>query len=379
MAENHMLRVLIVDDEEGMRLGARRVLTRGTMSIREMEEDVRFEADVAETGAEAFAKLADTSYDLMLLDYKLPDMSGLEILERLRDENADMLIVMVTAYASLDVAVSATKNGAFDFLAKPFTPDELTGVVRKAVRSLVIQRRARRLEEEKRTMRFEFLSVLSHELKAPIGAVEGYLNVMKDHTAGDSIEAYDSMIRRSLARLDGMRKLIYDLLDLTRIESGQKKRELTGVDVVECATTCIENVQPDADARGIAVRLDAPETVSIHGDAGEVEIILNNFISNAVKYNRDGGRVDIRLAREGDRVAVEVSDTGIGMTPEEKDKLFGEFVRIRNDKTRHIPGSGLGLSTVKKLAGFYDGEIEVESEPDRGSTFRIFLKDSRPA
>ncbi len=114
----------------------------------------------------------------------------------------------------------------------------------------------------------------------------------------------------------------------------------------------------------------------MRADQGEIEMILSNLLSNAVKYNRPGGRVDLTLAGDGQQVTITVADTGIGMTPEETARLFGEFVRIRNPQTLHIIGSGLGLSIVKKLAMLYDGDVAVESQPDAGSTFRVVLHDA---
>jgi two-component system, sensor histidine kinase and response regulator len=110
-------------------------------------------------------------------------------------------------------------------------------------------------------------------------------------------------------------------------------------------------------------------------DRGEIEMILNNLISNAIKYNREGGRVDVRLTREADRLTIAVADTGIGLTPEEAGRLFGEFVRIRNEKTQNILGSGLGLSIVKKLASLYGGDATVTSQSGVGSTFTVVLRD----
>ena len=105
-------------------------------------------------------------------------------------------------------------------------------------------------------------------------------------------------------------------------------------------------------------------------DRGEIEMILNNLVSNAVKYNRDGGRVDVTLRPDAGAVLIAVADTGIGMTAEEAGRLFGEFVRIKNDQTRHILGSGLGLSIVKKLAALYNGEAWVTSEPGSAARSR---------
>ena len=368
------LRALVVDDEPGMRLGTSRVLRRMRIAVPEIDAEVGFEADEAESGAAAGERLAAGTYDLVLLDYKLPDTTGLELLASVRERCPDAPVIMITAFASLDVAVSATKNGAFDFLAKPFTPDELRATVDKAVRQLLVQRQARRLAEEKRRVRFEFLRVLAHELKAPLGAVESFLHIMRDSVAGDDIANYDGPIRRSLVRIEGMRKMIGDLLDLTRIESGELRREIGDVDLVAAARACIETFQPEAEGRGIGIGLDAPAALAMRADRSEIDIILNNHVSNAVKYNRDGGRVTVALERRDGGAVLRVADTGIGMTPAEQARLFEEFFRVRNEKTSHVAGSGLGLSTVRKLVLLYGGTIEVDSRPDQGTTFTVTLR-----
>lgn len=368
------LRALVVDDEPGLCAGVARVLRRVKIEAPEGGEPFVFETDAAETGAAARARWAEKPYDLTILDYKLPDASGLDLLREWRERDGDALVIVVTAFASLDTAVSATKNGAFDFLSKPFTPEELESVVRKAVRQLLLQRRARALEEERRRARFEFLSVLAHELKAPLGAVENYLRIMKDRVLGDSIERYDNSIERALLRIEGMRKMIADLLDLTRIESGERRRELRRVDLAEVARAAVETFAGDAAARRVTVAIAAPGPVELTADRGEMEIILNNLVSNAIKYNREGGRVDVELSREGERAIIRVRDTGIGMTEAECAKLFREFTRIKNEKTVAIPGSGLGLSTVRKLALLYGGDTQVRSRPDEGSEFTVTLR-----
>ncbi len=372
------LRVLVVDDELGMRRGTARVLERQSVELADLGVAVDFSVDAAADGAEAVARLRAGGIDLLLLDYKLPDISGLDILETIRREKIDVLTVMITAYASLEVAVSATKNGAFDFLAKPFTPEELRSVVEKSARSVLAHRQAQKLAAEKRQVRFQFISVVAHELKAPLAVIESFLTMMDDRTLGDEMADYADVIHRALVRVEGMRKMIVDLLDLTHIESGQKKREIEALDVAAIAGDCLENAAPGARERGIALQLTAPGPVPLAGDRGELEIILNNLITNAVKYNRDGGRVDVAVERSDGAVSISVADTGIGMNEAERGRLFQEFTRIKNAKTRHIQGSGLGLSILKKLALLYGGDVAVESEPDEGSTFRVSLRDAGP-
>jgi two-component system, sensor histidine kinase and response regulator len=370
------LRILVVDDEPGMRLAVTRALRDFTLYVPDVNIDVSFDVEEAESGEQALEKIAAAPPHILLLDYKLPGISGLEVLEKVLPEPGDLVVVMITAYASLETAITATKRGAYDFLAKPFTPEELKSTIRKAAGRVILIRQARKLAQEKRQVRFQFISVLAHELKAPLNAIEGYLNIMADRSAGEDPAVYQNMVTRSLVRAEHMRKLVMDLLDMTRIESGKKKRELSEVDLTEVAQAAIETVKAEAEGRKIAVTLHADHPVKLLADRGEMEIVFNNLITNAVKYNQDGGRVDIRLKPGEGETEIKVADTGIGLSAEDAARLFGEFVRIKNEKTRNILGSGLGLAIVKKIAQLYNGEVAVKSKVGEGSTFTVTLRET---
>ena len=367
------LRILVVEDEYGMRLAIARALRDYTIHIPEIEGKIGFTIEQVEVAEEALTIINDKPPDIILLDYKLPGMSGLDLLTRVSAKQLDLLAIMITAYASIETAVTATKQGAFDFLAKPFTPMELKETIYKAVKHLLLMRQAHKLTEEKRKVRFQFISVLAHEMKAPLAALDGYLHILRERAAGDSQEVYDHMLDRCLTRIQGMRKMIIDLLDLTRIESGERKRDVSEVDVREIVHTAIDTATPEAQERSISISFPENGPVLMQADRSELEIVFNNLITNAVKYNRDGGRVDVELHADGGQVSIVVNDTGIGMSTEEAARLFSDFVRIKNEKTRNILGSGLGLSTVKKIALLYGGEVSVESEPDKGSRFTVTL------
>ena len=373
-----VLRVLVVDDEAGMCKGAMRVLDGFRVALPEMDGHVCVQMDKAESGEEALDKMAAQKYDILLLDHKLPGMSGLDLLEQLNQRRDDVLVIMITAYASLDVAINATKRGAFDFLAKPFTPEELRDAVRKAARHHILRWQARKLAQEKRQVRFQFLTVLVHELKAPLAAVEGYLRLLQEGAAEDPATVA-RVVERSLVRLDGMRKLIVDLLDLTRIESGQKVREFSEVDVVDVARAALETAQPAARERGLTMALHAAGPVVMWADRGEIEIMLNNLVSNAVKYNRDGGHVVVRIDRipssqnRGERLSVTVEDDGPGIAPEHLPRLTERFYRVSAAASREKGGTGLGLAIVKNVVARHRGELEITSTIGVGSKFRVIL------
>ncbi len=373
------LHLLIVDDEQYMRLALERTLRHHSIHLADMQLDLAFRISQAGSGATALAFLETDLPDLILLDHDLPEVSGLDVLAALKEQKLDIPVVMLAANASLDAAVQATKAGAFDFLAKPFTPEDLRSAVQKATRHCMVQREASKLAAGRKQIRFEFLSMLAHELKSPLAAMEGNLFILRDHLAGDSLQSYDDLVNRSLSRLEGMRKLISDLLDLTCIESGKKKRSLMDIDLCAAARHAIMTHRAQADAKQVTVSFTGPRYLYLKTDGIEIEMIFNNLISNAVKYNKDGGTVAVAILDLGPTASITVRDTGIGMTQEEVARLFGEFTRIKNRKTMNILGSGLGLSILKRILNLCGGQVRVESEPDEGSTFTVTLpKESVP-
>ncbi|HNW31620.1 MAG TPA: response regulator, partial [Caldisericia bacterium] len=166
-----ILKVLVVDDELGIQKGCQRVLTEYKFTLPDVEDEISFEVVTTGSGEEALEILEKNPQDIVLLDYKLPGMTGLDVLSIMAEKKIETMAIMITAYASLETAVVATKQGAFDFLAKPFTPDELRSVIKKATKNLILQRQAKKLAEEKRQVRFQFISVVAHELKAPLAAI----------------------------------------------------------------------------------------------------------------------------------------------------------------------------------------------------------------
>ncbi|MBN2681535.1 MAG: response regulator [Bacteroidales bacterium] len=365
------LRVLVVDDEPGIRSGIDRILRNFSVGYPFMDEDICFEVLEAETGEKALELVESEKIDIVLLDNKLPGIHGIDVLEIFNKKQVDLSVMMITSYASLDLAIKATNNGAYNFVPKPFTPQELKVAMESITKHLFLKRMTRKMNEEGKQIRFQFLSVLSHELKSPINAVEGYLKIMQERQVGENIADYEIMISRSIERLKGMRTLILDLLDLTKIESGKKQRTLKKINLYDAAQMAIHSIEPMAIQKNIKIYLFAPDDIYIMADSDEIDIILNNLVSNAVKYNKEDGKVEVTIKKTNTSTIIKVEDTGIGMDEEEMERLFGEFVRIKNSKTKNITGSGLGLSIVKKMVELNDGKIELSSTPDVGSVFTV--------
>ena len=368
------LTLLIVDDETAMGKAVERALRSYTVHVPEVDLEVGYAIEYVDTGEKALEIINTRPPDILLLDHKLPGISGLDILNHLSGKPHDLLTVMITAYATLENAIAATRRGAYDFLAKPFTPEELKATVYRTTKHLLLCRQAEKLAGEKRRIRFEFISVLAHELKAPLAAVQQYLDIIGGADPATDADLIRRLSGRSLERIRGMRKLILDLLDATRLESGRKPRQMEAVDLIKVAGMAVETMSGEAQKRGIAIEIHAGGSLCVTADPWEMETIFNNLVSNAVKYNRDNGRVEIAVSAEKDGIVVRVSDTGIGISEQDAARLFKEFARIRNADTDTISGSGLGLSIVKKIAALYNGDVSLESAPGRGSTFTVMLK-----
>lgn len=367
------LKVLVVDDEPGIRMGVSRILSKHMVSYPFMDEDYSFQCLEAATGEEAIEIIDSELPDIVLLDNKLPGIKGIEVLEYIRSKNYDIMVAMITSYASLEIALKATDDGAYDFIPKPFTPQELKSSVDNITKQLFLKRITSKMKQEGKQIRYQFLSVLSHELKAPLNAIEGYLRIMKERQEGEKIENYDHMIDRAMDRLQGMRSLILDLLDFTRIRLEKKEDKIVKINCRDLVKLSVSTVKPYAIQKNVKISINCPDDLIVEANPNDLEIILNNLISNAVKYNKDGGKVEVELSKEQQILKIEIKDTGIGLSEQEKSQLFHSFVRIRNEKTRHIAGSGLGLSIVRKIAEIYNGKIHVESTPDVGSTFTVYL------
>lgn len=481
-------KILIVDDEKGLRLGTKRLL-----------EKEGFEVVAAENGTEGIAFGTSIEFDAAIIDMKMPDFDGIMVLKEIIKKYPNTVCFIATAYASYDTAIESARVGAFSYIPKPFSPEELLLQINKGLekRELNIQKEQWRKEREERLLevayektrlntiinsisdgvlvinkngeavlynpsalkflvlksitieeyiidklpeklaeqvnnflksseylkrsltvqihmkdndlvveatsspvpapdgslagvaiviknitelkkleflKSQFVSMVSHELKAPVAAVYGFLKLISDKSMNLSPDKQDEFIDRSIIRLDSLLKMVNDLLDISRMEMKTTQREIIELNLPDIINNILELFQLEINKKNIKIILNtALSTPSLSGDQDEITRLFTNLISNGIKYNKQDGSLNIKIEKIDDYLVTEIKDSGIGMKSVERNKLFHEFYRVKNEFTKDISGTGLGLSIVKRIIDSYAGKIEVDSEFGKGTSFRIFL------
>ncbi|MGB7294655.1 MAG: hybrid sensor histidine kinase/response regulator [Candidatus Aminicenantales bacterium] len=355
--------ILVVDDEEAMRDSCSMILTKDG-----------FRTETAETGQIGLDKARELKPDLVLVDLKMPGISGFEVLEKIKDIDPQIISIVITGYATVESAVEAMKKGAYDFLPKPFTPEELRIITRRALERRKLALEAESLRREKKMLEENFITMVSHQLRSPLVAIQQYFEVILAGMAGEVETSQKEMIIRARERLDSLLNLINDWLDLARISQGQIVDKMKPVALEKLLEKQIDLMKPLADKFSVRLelgRVDLPALVS--GDEQTLEQVFGNLISNAIKFNKAGGRATLSISREGDYVVTKVKDTGIGIAKEHLPFLFDQFFRVSRREDQKVKGTGLGLSIAKKIVDLHNGSIQVTSEPGQGTTFTVRL------
>lgn len=476
----HQTSLLIIDDEDRIR----HVCTK---MLRQEGHDV----DQAENADLGLQLLAKRHFDIILLDLLMPGMSGLDALSHIRSRHPDTVVIVITGYATLDHAISAMKSGAFDFISKPFSPQDLRLVVTKAVEHI---RTLQDIAEEKSRMRTmldhlpggvmatdimkqvalanraftnlidyrgpdpigrpvdnlvtdetllglidqamalpedqfaeataeicvkiagfdeeriigvrcvpfrdrlkrnlgvvtllndittvkkmdqmksDFVSMVSHEVRGPLNSVLMQHQVILDELAGDITAKQRDILLRASEKIQALSNLSTELLDLSKMESGLITMDKEALSLTSIITDQVAFHQIKAQDKSIDLSLQAlPELPPVLANRMNMEVVLSNLVSNAIRYTPEQGQITVSAYREADHVCVQVADTGFGIAPEDLERIFSRFYRVKNEKTRYIVGTGLGLPIVKGIVDAHNGRIEVESEVEKGTTFSVFI------
>jgi signal transduction histidine kinase len=348
---------LIIDDEEALRDGCRQALEKSGYTVLTAGE-----------GVEGIKIAREKKPEIAFVDLKMPGISGMEIIEILSKDVPDIVLIMITGYATILSAVEAIQKGAYDYLPKPFSPDQLRTVARRGLDHRNLKIETRILREEKKRMEKSFITFVSHEMRSPLVVIRQYIESLKA-IAGDRFDKdVSDIIERCSIRIQSLEELIEHWLDLSRIENGtlvQKKEPLRLSDVI---TRSAEEMMPICKEKGIFLEVNVPENLfQIVGDEESLVRVFINIIGNATKYTPKGGKISVS-ARNGEYyVTVDISDTGVGIPQDKLPFIFEPFFRAGGKEERHR-GSGLGLTFCKKIMDSHGGEIDVTSKEGEGTT-----------
>lgn len=420
MPEGHLL---VVDDEESV------AVTMG--AILEMDG---YDVSICTSGADALRKLNEDSFDLVLTDLRLDDADGLSIINEVCRVQPDAVSIILTGFASLESAIKALREGAYDYLIKPCDVEELRAVVARGLerRQLAVQLKARvsDLEQANETihvmnrdlqrrideatvelqelyrdaqahvqqlqeldgLKSRFLSMASHELKTPLTSVSGLAQVLlrrmrrRIEQGRPSDEEWE---KEQLAHVDRLEllnsqtarlgRLVDELLDVSRIESGKLEFRWSSVDMIGMVHEVAERLQLTTTHHTISVDTRGASREPVDADRDHLEQVLDNLVSNAIKFSPAGGKIAVRVRDGDDELQVSVQDSGVGIPGDQLEAVFGLFYQAEDPVSRRTGGMGLGLYISKEIITRHGGRIWADSELGQGSTFNFSLPRSHAA
>ena len=378
MAHGEPIKFLLVDDLEENLLALQALLERDGLAF-----------ETARSGEEALELLLVHDFALALLDVQMPGMDGFELAEFMRgnERSRHIPIVFLTAGSASPVRrFRGYEAGAVDFIQKPVEADILRSKA-DVFFDLYDQRRQITAQRDELaalagalqvadSRKNEFLAVLGHELRNPIMALGGGLSLLERREGTEVAREIRAQMGRHVRHLS---RLIEDLLDIARIDQGKislKTEDLFLQDVVEFA---IESCQPSIDAANHTLIVDAPaEPIRLHADHARVAQIISNLLGNAIKYTPPGGEIRLSVASAGEQAVIGISDTGYGIPPEMRDRIFDLFAQVKRQTAHSQEGLGIGLALVRQLVQLHGGTIALtRSVPGEGSTFEVRLPIAR--
>jgi signal transduction histidine kinase len=372
---NTAINVLLVEDDEDDY-----VLVKDL--FREIGDE-RYRVKRVASYEEATQLGAPCNFDICLLDYRLGAHDGVELMEYLQSRGFECPMILLTGQTDQEIDRRAMKAGAADYLIKgQIYAQNLERSIRYSIqqKQLVTERirnareqAAREEAESANKAKDDFLAVLSHELRTPLNAMLGWVRLLKTNRESDEIfeKAVEAIERSAVTQT----KFVEDLLDITRIVNGTIRLTMRTFVLNELTRIASDNIRPTADAKGISLVCTLPnEELPVHGDSERVQQIINNILSNAIKFTPDGGSITLKLESVGGKARIEVRDSGQGISPQFLARVFERYKQANNSTTNRKGGLGLGLAIVKHLVELHDGTISAASDGEgKGSTFTITI------
>jgi signal transduction histidine kinase len=384
-------RLLVVDDEESLRITTAAILEKEGYTV-----------DTASSGDEAINLLGRKDYDLVLTDLHMEGGDGLSVLNQIRRHSPLTISVVLTGFASVESAIAALQEGAYDYLVKPCDIDSMKHTIRRGVehRRLMLAEQKARADLEQLNLDLErrivertaeltrlnaelgeanrakdvFLATLSHELRTPLTPVVGWIKLLRSGNLDEKsvAQALDAIERNAWLQS----RLIDDLLDTSRIATGKLHFEPKPTDLNTIVKAAIDTVRTSAAARSIEISIVlSPSMLVVMGEPVRLQQIAWNLLSNAIKFTEPGGKVTVTTQNEGSQARLIVTDTGIGIDPEFLPHVFDRFKQADGSTSRRHGGLGLGLAIADALAKMHGGKIEATSGgAGQGSCFTLHVE-----
>jgi signal transduction histidine kinase len=373
-------RILVIDDEEGIRQGCCRVLRPQGYTV-----------ETAGNFKEGLRRIKEEIFDLVLIDVMLPDGRGIDLLEPIREHDPETVSIIITGYATVELAVDTIKKGAYNFISKPFTADMLLMTVNQGLEKRHLSLETKRLQtieseavelvrardeaEKLNEFKSSFLQVAAHELRSPVSGAQSLVRTLLRGLAGELKPQQSELLSRVEIRLDFMLDMINDILTLASSKSIEIDRPLEGVQIQPVAQRVIDAFAEEAKNQQVVVKFSAPsQPITAMATEYGLNMVFRNLIGNAIKYSNQGGTVKVAVQPEPGCVKVSVKDSGIGIPEEDIPHLGDEFFRAKNAHQAGITGTGLGLSIVKQYVNRFGGRVDVASSLGKGTTFTVSLK-----
>jgi signal transduction histidine kinase len=376
--------ILLVDDHPANLLTLEAVL-----------EPLGYDLVRAQSGEEALRCLLRQDFALILMDVRMPDMDGFQTVALIKERPKMMDVPIIFVSASAREAQDISRGyqyGAVDYLTKPFDPDLLRAKVSVLValhlqaERIAVQREQlmeRRLElqvqqahraaaEKASKMKDQFLAMISHELRTPLNAIMGWTELLA------KFDLDEERMRRAIATIqrnaEAQKRLVDDLIDISTMLTGKFRLRLEAVDLAEVVQSALDDARPAAEKKRIELVSNLEAVERVQSDAARLQQILGNLLNNAIKFVPEGGKVMVNLRRAGERVEIEVADTGIGIALENLSRVFERFWQAERPAAMESAGLGLGLAIADQLARLYGGEIRADSPGiGRGASFTLSL------
>ena len=346
--------ILIVDDEMGPRESLKMIL------------NPYYTVHVADRGAQAIEMLKQIPIDLVTVDLKMPGLSGIKVLEKVKEHDPDIEAIIITGYGSLDTAIEGLRLGAFDYISKPFDVNHILALVRRGLERRNAKARLRQVKSD-------FLSNVSHELRTPLSVVVGFVYLLLNQVIGKLSEDQQKILETVYRNSEELLELIDNVLWMTSLNVGDGAAMIEKFDTRDVVHETIKRYEKGIREKGLVLNLQlADNDLAIVSDRAKVERVFQNVFNNAVKFTSQG-EINVRVQPLDDRsgVEVEVVDTGIGIEENKIDSIFEPFHQGDSSSVRSFAGLGLGLTVARRMTELIGGKLDITSKPHVGT--KVFI------